>query len=102
MVVDVAPLLIRTDLTTAKAKATSRQLVVHEPHSFVEAVDVLFDDMVSRQPGEIQPVANLVFHFGPLWLATAMPQCAGQIIGVNRDDVTDRSIHDALDRFAYA
>ena len=35
-----------------------------EPVDHVEIVDVLLDDVVAAEPGEVVPVAHLVVHFG--------------------------------------
>jgi len=37
-----------------------------DPVNDVQIVDVLLDDMVAANPGEVVPVAHLVFHFGEL------------------------------------
>ena len=79
-----------------------RRLVAHQPHGLVEAVDVLLDVVIAREPGEVEPVANLVLHLAPLGLAAAVPERAGEVVLLDGDDVADRAVLNPLDRFADA
>ena len=65
MIVDVAELLAGAHLPAADADGTHRRLVVHHPGALVEAVDVLLDDVIAREPGEIEPIAELKLHVAP-------------------------------------
>ena len=40
------------------------RFVVHGPSPFIQTVNVLLDDVIAGEPGEIQPVAKLPFHVG--------------------------------------
>ena len=63
---------------------------------------MLLDVVVARQPGEIEPVANLVLHLAPLGLAAAVPEVAGIVVLLDGDDVADRAVLNALHRLADA
>ena len=47
-----------------------------EPVDDVEVVDVLLDDVIAAEPGEVVPVAHLVFHFGQLATVLLLQVCA--------------------------
>ena len=38
-------------------------MALGDPVADVEVVDVLLDDVVAAEPGEVVPVADLVLHF---------------------------------------
>ena len=42
----------------------------------VDVVDVLLDDVIAGEPGEVEPVADLPLRVGPLGLARARPEAA--------------------------
>src|SRR5207249_5264671 len=63
---DVAELRRGADLPAAHADNLER-MRADGPVTDVEVVDVLFADMVAREPGEVQPVAQLPFQVGHLF-----------------------------------
>ena len=63
---------------------------------------MLLDDVVARQPGEVEPVAHLVFHLAPLGIAPAVPERAGEVVLVHGDDIADGPVLDSLHRLADA
>src|SRR5687767_10629566 len=102
VVVDIAPLLAGANLAAAETEGLLRRLVPHEPHRLIEAMDVLLDVVITGKPGEIEPVAHLVFHFRPLGLAAAVPERTGEVVLLNGDDLADHPILNLLHRFANA
>src|SRR5690606_33616971 len=58
--------------------------------------------VIARKPGVVEPVAALVLHVGPVVLASAMPERAGEIIFLNGDDVADSAVENAFDRLTHA
>ena len=57
---------------------------------------VLLDDVIAAEPGEVVPVANLVFHFGLLGSARPDPHAAGVKV---RAHVLQRSDHAVVKLF---
>src|SRR5205807_7038766 len=100
VVEDVAELRAGAHLPAAGAAGPQGVLVLHGPGHLVQAVDVLLDDVVAGQPGEVQPVTQLPLHVGPPGLAVLMPQLAGVIDTVQGDDIADGAVVDALDGLA--
>jgi hypothetical protein len=70
----------------------------NNPVHDVEIVNVLLDNMVSPQPGEIIPIAELPLHIGPVRLPFDHPNLPTIPVGAGVDDFTDGSVLDALDR----
>src|SRR5436305_274109 len=70
----------------------------HHPVHDVDAVDVLFDDVIAGEPGVVEPVANLVFQVRPLRLARLVPEVSDVVVAVPRDDVADHALVNLLDR----
>ena len=72
---------------------------VHHPVRDVDVVDVLLDDVIAGEPGEIQPVANL-----PLDVCSrpgcrvVAPEAALVPIHLSAQDFADRAVVDPLDR----
>ena len=73
VVVDVAEGRIDPLLAAAHAHRRHRRLA-DGPLEHVDVVDVLLDDVVARQPGEVQPVADLPLGVGPGRLPGLEPQ----------------------------
>src|SRR5690606_18959891 len=73
----------------------------HHPREFVEAVEELFGDVVAAEPREVEPVADLPLHVAPLRRAAAVPQTAGDVGALQRDDVADRAVVHAADELAF-
>ena len=79
--------------------------VAAKPVADVQVVDVLLDDVIAAEPGEVVPVVHLVFHFGLLVAvlrAVANPQAAAVPIDAREQDVADRAVVNLLHRFDVA
>ena len=63
MVVDVTPFRIRPNLPATTAVGRFGWFVAHQPHGLVEAVNMLFHDVITGKPGVVQPVSHLIFDF---------------------------------------
>ena len=72
-------------------------MVVLDPVTDVQVVNVLLADVVAAEPDEMVPVAHLVFHFGHFRRAVAEPRLAAVPVGLAEDHVADRAIVDLLD-----
>src|SRR5262249_21202018 len=59
----------------AHADRVDRRMADGPVHD-VEVVDVLLDDMVAAQPGEVVPVPKLVDHVAPIRLSLVSPDSA--------------------------
>src|SRR6202044_1479080 len=94
VVEDVPVFWLGAGLPAARAAARDGILVPHRPGRLVEAVDVLFDVEIARQPREVEPVANLPFHVGPAGLPRVVPQAVRVVAGLHGDDVADRALVD--------
>ena len=68
VVEDFAEVLADADLPAAHAVGLHR-VPLGDPVAHVDVVDVLLDDVVAREPGEVVPVADLVLEFGLAGLA---------------------------------
>ena len=65
-------------------------------------MDVLLDVVVARQPGEVIPVAQLIFHVAPARLPRPHgSRGPGVVCRLHGHDLADRSIVDAADYFAF-
>ena len=71
---------------------------VLQPGADVEEVDVLLDVEIAREPGEVVPVAHLPGHVGPVGLPRLDPDAAAVVVGLQRVNVADLAVVDALDR----
>ena len=69
---DLAEVGVDAHLAATHADGLHR-VPLQGPVGDVDVVDVLFDDVVARQPGEVQPVARLPLHVGPAGLPLAVP-----------------------------
>lgn len=69
------------------------------PNADIDVVDVLFDDMVAAEPGEVEPVAELPFEIGHIWSAVDAPESALVPVAPHGDDVTDCSVLNSFDGF---
>src|SRR5436305_1011261 len=65
MIEDFAVVQTLADFATAHALSADG-VALFDPVNDIQIVDVLLDDMVAANPGEVIPVAHLVFHFGEL------------------------------------
>ena len=100
MIEDMAKLFAGPHLPAAVTARLDRRFILHGPGHLVEAVNVLLDDVIARQPGEIEPVAQLPFHVAPVRLARLVPQCARVVGAVQGHNVADGAVVDALHRLA--
>ena len=63
---------------------------------------MLLDDVVARQPGEVEPVAHLPLEVAPARLARLVPERALVPVGARGDDLADAAVLDALHRLDVA
>ncbi len=91
----------RAHLSSPEAERLDGRFVVHDPSGLVEAVDVLFDVVIAREPGEVLPVANLRLHLAPLRLTGEELERIGVVIDVEGDKVADGPVVNPLDRLAF-
>ena len=59
---------------------------------------VLFDDVIAREPGEVQPVAQLPLDVAPRRLAILLPESALVPRAARGEDLSDPAVLDALQR----
>src|SRR5262249_10229857 len=101
VVEDVTELLAGSALPAAQADALDRRLVLHAQGHVVDALAGLLDDVVAGEPGEVQPVAQLVRHVVPVLLAVYMPQPVGVVEALQRRDLAAVPAVDALHPLAF-
>src|SRR5690606_30777759 len=89
MIVYVAVHRVGPKEPSARAGCADRVLVSHRPDDFIDAVDVLLGDVISAEPGEVEPVAELPFHVAPAFLAGLHPKTSREIAASSGDDVAD-------------
>ena len=65
-------------------------------------MDGLLDEMIAREPREIEPVAKLPFHVGHVGLARDHPEAAGVVGRLHGEDVANIPSQDAAKCFAHA
>ena len=85
-------------LTAAKSHGPSRSLL-EGPVEDVEVMHVLLDDVVTREPREIKPVANLPLHIGPFRLLVFVPQGTLVPVAAAADEFADFAFVDPLHAF---
>ena len=104
MIEDFAVVLALAHLAAAHAVGPDRVAAL-EPVDDVQVVDVLLDDVVAAEPGEVVPVAHLVLHFAQLAAvlcsssARVDPRGRAVPIDARGNDVADRAVLQPLDRF---
>src|SRR5512135_1066760 len=91
VVEDVAVGRAGADLAAAHADGADR-VGVERPVDHVEVVDVLLADVVAREPGEVEPVAELPFHVAPARLAGLHPEAPLVPEAAARGDLADRAV----------
>ena len=99
VVEDVAVAFAGAGLPAAEAGDGFDRVRAEDPIHDVEVVDVLLDDVVAGEPGEVVPVADLPLDVAPAGLAVDDPDLAAVPVGLGVDDVADRAVVDALDGF---
>src|SRR5438105_1633299 len=82
VVINVPELRCGPDLPAAQPGRGDGVSVLQDPGGLVEVVDVLLDDVVAGEPGEVVPVAHLPFHVGHFRLALDTPERAGVVARV--------------------
>ncbi len=88
---------VGAELTSAHAGRLDRRGAQH-PVRDVDVVDVLLDNVIAREPCEVQPVAQLPLGVGPRRLTVAVPQAALIPEHLARHDLADRAIFNPSDR----
>ena len=105
VIVDFAVIGAGGDFSTAHP-ASFDGVAFFDPVNDIDIVDVLFGDVIAAEPGEVIPVAELVFHFGEfvavLFIeigAFFLPRAGAIPEGAHGGDVPDLAIVDAFDGF---
>lgn len=75
---------------------------LEDPVHDIEVMDVLFDDVVTAEPGEIVPVAELPFDIGPAGFTVDDPDFAAVPVGAGFDDIADGAVLEAFNGFDIA
>jgi hypothetical protein len=96
MIEDIAELGGHADLPPAHAHDVLRHGPDRPVHD-VDVVDVLLHDVITRQPGEVEPVAALPLHVGHVGLALPDPQVALVPVALRCHDLANLPVVDALD-----
>ena len=102
VVVDVAVAVAAAHLPAAEAGHGADGMRAEDPVHDVQVVDVLLDDVVAGEPGEVVPVAELPLHVAPARLAVDDPDLPAVPVALGVEDLADRAVVDALDRLAVA
>src|SRR5579872_5055491 len=89
-------------LTAAGTGAPQGGLVAHRPSDLIEAVHMLFDVEIARQPGKSIPIAQLEFHLAPLGLTWKLLERLSVIRGLYGDDVSQSALQDLCKRGPHA
>ena len=97
MIEDVAVLRIGAELSSAHAGGLDRRRAKH-PVRHVDVVDVLFNDVIAGEPGEVEPVAQLPLGVGPRRLTWAVPQATLIPEHLSREHLADRAVLDTFNR----
>ena len=78
--------------------ASGEEMIVNF-NQVAKRVNVLLSDEIAREPGKVVPVADLILQVAPARLALPHPNRATIIAGLERNDLSDRAVVDALNRF---
>ena len=97
MVEDVAVFRRGARLTTAHAHGADG-MIADGPVGHVEVVDVLFDDVVAGEPGEVEPVTDLPFGVGHAVGPGFVPESPLVPVDPSRDDLAKRAVVDLFHR----
>ena len=89
MIEDVADHVFGTNLPAAVPDAFLRHPVSLGPVHQIDVVNRLLDDVISREPGEMHPTAQLAFQRAEIRVHDGRTGFAGVVGSVNRADVTD-------------
>ena len=60
-----------------------------KPVNHIKVMNVLLNNMIARQPGPVNPVADHVFHFTPFSGGVTVPQFTTIPVCIGRNDFTD-------------
>jgi hypothetical protein len=97
MIVNLAEFFAGADLATAHAMDTDGVIVL-DPTTDIQVVDVLFVDVIAAKPVEVIPVAHLIFDFGLAFLARIYPDAAIIPINAQGVDIANSPVVQALQR----
>src|SRR5690348_895209 len=100
MVEDMPKFGLDSHLASADAEGLDRRFVLQHPGGLIEDMDLLLDDVIAREPGEVEPVAQLPLHVAPLALARIVPEGAAVVVGVDGDDLADGAVVNSRDGLA--
>src|SRR5436309_3230513 len=86
--------------------ARANRMTFFNPVNDVEIMNVLLDDVIAANPGEVIPIAHLIFHFGELASvlffqigARMDPGSVAIPISAHRNDVANFAVVNAFERF---
>src|SRR5579883_91192 len=94
-VVNVAVIRVRPS-TEAHADAANG-MSFQRPVDYVQIVDVLFDDVIAAQPGEVVPVPHLPNEIRPFGFTRYLPEYVLVPVTACGDDVADGTLMNAFD-----
>jgi len=86
-------------LRAAHAVSFDGMRILLDPVHDVEIVDVLLDDMIAADPGEVIPILHLVLHLAHARLARMFPWTLAVPIATHGCDVADRAVMQPLEGF---
>src|SRR5262249_61205302 len=81
------------------AAGRAHGMITKRPHHRVEIVDELFDDVITGQPGVVEPIAKLELEVAPVRLPLPAPQARRVVVAPPGDQLADLAAVDALVRF---
>ena len=99
VIIDLAMAVAGANLSAAQSAEGSCWMRSDHPVHDVKIVNVLFDDVVTGEPSEIIPVAQLPFHVAPALFAIDDPDLTSIPVAFSVHQVADRSIVNSLNRF---
>ena len=95
LIVDIAvSRLFNAESTSAAAPGGFR--FAENPECLVERVNVLFEVVVARQPGEVVPVAVLEHHFGVAVMLWTSPKTSGEVGALDFANVANQAVENLI------
>ena len=97
----IAVFFLSTTLATSGSGGADWQLIAHRPLHQIDTVDGLLYDVISGKPVVVQPVAHTFLHIRPILLGVSKPQFSSIIGVVDRHNLSNISIENALISFPF-
>lgn len=94
MVKDMAIIFAGSNLSAAQTIGRDGRFIFHRPHTFIEAMNVLLNKVITRKPAIIEPVSKLGLHVGPTRLPRSVPKPAHIVIGVHGHNFANFAVMD--------